>query len=328
MRAYCADRLGSLDDFRIDDVACPRPGAAEILVSVEATALGFVDQLVMRGLYQVKPPTPFVPGGEIVGTVEAVGGDVSDVRPGQRVACWQLGGGLAEQAIVAAEHTVPVPDGLAPRIAAALLLDYITAYYGLFDRGDLKPGQSLLVTGASGGVGSAAVQLAKIFSATVIGLASTDEKRALVASLGASLVIDYRDADWRDSLRAKYPSGIGMVFDPVGGQLFEPCFRSLAKRGRHLVVGFASGDGIPSLPANLPLLKSGELVGVDARYLSESDPGRMRRIMGEIYRLASEGTLMPKIWKEFTLEDAAAAVDALDHPERMGKIVVSPRSPG
>ncbi|SMQ69652.1 NADPH:quinone reductase [Altererythrobacter xiamenensis] len=287
MRAYCGHELGNLEAFALQHFDTPTPGEGELLISVEATALGFVDQLVMRGLYQIKPPTPFVPGGEVVGTVEAVGPGVLGFVPGQRIAAWQFGGGLAEMTIVRQDHAVPVPADLEPAAAASLLLDYLTAYYGLFDRGGLKPGQLVLVTGASGGVGAAAVRLASAASVSVIGLASSDEKREMVSRAGASLVIDYRNENWREELKRAHPSGVDMVFDPVGGGLFEPCFRSLAKRGRHLVVGFASRDSIPSLPANLPLLKSGELVGVDARYLWETDPVRVRQVLSIVLRLST-----------------------------------------
>jgi NADPH:quinone reductase len=324
MRAYCGHELGNLEAFALESVDTPTPADGELLISVEVTALGFVDQLVMRGLYQIKPPTPFVPGGEIVGTVEAVGQEVSGFAPGQRIAAWQFGGGLAEMAIVRQNHAVPVPADLEPAAAASLLLDYLTAYYGLFDRGGLKPGQLLLVTGASGGVGAAAVQLASAASASVIGLASSDEKRVMVSRAGASQVIDYRDEDWRDKLKRAYPSGVDLVFDPVGGGLFEPCFRSLAKRGRHLVVGFASADGIPSLPANLPLLKSGELVGVDARYLWETDPARVRQILSIVLQLAASGRLAPAIGRTFALDDAASAIAYVNDGKRIGKVVVRP----
>ncbi len=280
MKAFQGRRLGTVEDFSLEERGIEAPGAGEILLTVEATSLGFVDALVMRGLYQVQPPLPFTPGGEIVGRVEALGEGVAGFTPGQRIASWQFGGGLAEQAIVEAAKSVAVPDALEAPGASALILDFLTAYYGLFDRGHYQAGQSLLVTGASGGVGSAAIQLAHACGGTVIGLASGDDKMRHVAALGADLVLDYRDPDWRAQLKARYPAGVDRVFDPVGGPLLEACFRSLAKHGRHLVVGFASGDGIPRLPANLPLLKSGELAGVDARHLGESDPTRVRDILG------------------------------------------------
>ncbi|MGN6689713.1 MAG: NADPH:quinone oxidoreductase family protein [Sphingopyxis sp.] len=324
MKAFQGRRLGTVEDFSLEERGIEAPGAGEILLTVEATSLGFVDALVMRGLYQVQPPLPFTPGGEIVGRVEALGEGVAGFTPGQRIASWQFGGGLAEQAIVEAAKSVAVPDALEAPGASALILDFLTAYYGLFDRGHYQAGQSLLVTGASGGVGSAAIQLAHACGGTVIGLASGDDKMRHVAALGADLVLDYRDPDWRAQLKARYPAGVDRVFDPVGGPLLEACFRSLAKHGRHLVVGFASGDGIPRLPANLPLLKSGELAGVDARHLGESDPTRVRDILGIIFRLAGQGRIRAVIDRSYPLADAPAAFRALASDTRIGKIVVTP----
>ena len=324
MKAFQGHRLGAVEDFAIEERTILAPGAGEILLQVEATSLGFVDALVMRGLYQVKPPLPFTPGGEIVGRIEALGEGVTGFAPGQRIASWQVGGGLAERAIVRAASSIVVPEALEAANASALILDFLTAHYGLFDRGHYQADQSLLVTGASGGVGSAAVQLAHACGGTVIGLASEEAKMHHVAALGADLVLDYRDPDWRAELKAHYPAGVDRVFDPVGGSLFEASFRSLAKHGRHLVVGFASGDGIPKLPANLPLLKSGELVGVDARYLGESDPARVRAILGIIFRLAERDRIRAVIDQTFTLTEAPAAFRALASGSRIGKIVVTP----
>jgi NADPH:quinone reductase-like Zn-dependent oxidoreductase len=324
MKAFQGHRLGAVEDFAVEDRPVGAPQAGEILLRVEATALGFVDALVMRGLYQVRPPLPFVPGGEIVGRVEAVGDGVTGFAPGQRVASWQFGGGLAERAIVSAASSVAVPGALEAASASALILDFLTAYYGLFDRGGYRPGQSLLVTGASGGVGSAAVQLAHASGGIVVGLASGEAKMRHVAALGADLVLDYRDPDWRARLKDRHPAGVDRVFDPVGGPLFEACFRSLAKRGRHLVVGFASGDGIPKLPANLPLLKSGELAGVDARYLGESDPARVRTILEIIFGLAERKRISAVIDRTFALADAPAAFESLASATRIGKVVVTP----
>ncbi|WP_422061882.1 NADPH:quinone oxidoreductase family protein [Sphingopyxis sp.] len=324
MKAFRGHRLGAVEDFALEEQSIGAPGAGEILLRVEATSLGFVDALVMRGLYQAQPPLPFTPGGEIVGRVEALGEGVTGFILGQRIACWQFGGGLAEQAVVSAAHSVAVPDALEAAAASSLILDFLTAHYGLFDRGHYRADQSLLVAGASGGVGSAAVQLARACGGTVIGLASGDAKMDHVRALGADLVLDYCDPDWRAQLKARYPAGVDRVFDPVGGPLFEACFRSLAKHGRHLVVGFASGDGIPKLPANLPLLKSGELAGVDARYLGESDPARVCAILGIIFRLAERGLISPVIGASFALADAPAAFAALASRSRIGKIVVTP----
>lgn len=324
MRAFCGNALGEIEGFFIQDTALAEPGYGEILISVEATAIGFVDLLVARGLYQVKPELPFIPGGEIVGRVVRAGEGVSGFAVGQRVATWQFGAGLADQTIIKASHTVHVPDAIDSDMAAAVMLDYLTAYYALFDRSQLRPGQSLLVTGASGGVGSAAIQLAHASSAMGIGLASGGAKRDHVIGMGASAVLDYRDGDWRSQLKVLYPAGVDMVFDPVGGALFELCFRSLAKCGRHLVIGFASGGSIPRLPANLPLLKSADLVGVDARYLWNTNPARVREILTILLGMAARGIIAPVISARFALKDAASAFSALEDPDRIGKIIVRP----
>ena len=324
MREFRGNALGDINGFAIEDVVPDEPGLGEIRVNVEAIALGFVDQLVIRGHYQVKPDLPFTPGGEIVGTIDKIGGGVRGFKAGQRVATWQFGGGLADQVLIKASRTVHVPDELQSIDAAAILLDYLTAYYALFDIGHLKPGQSLLVSGASGGVGSAAIQLAQANSSIAVGLASGDAKRRYVQAIGASTVLDYRDENWRNLLKVQYPDGIDMVFDPVGGALFELCFRSLAKRGKHLIIGFASNDGIPRLPANLPLLKSGALIGVDARYLSETDPARVRQILSILLGMAARRKIAPLIAAQFPLDDAASAFRALSDAERIGKVIVRP----
>ncbi|WP_017672757.1 NADPH:quinone oxidoreductase family protein [Blastomonas sp. AAP53] len=324
MKAFQGHRLGEVEAFAVEERAVGTPGAGEMLLRVEATALGFVDALVMRGLYQVQPAVPFVPGGEIVGRIVALGAGVTGFLPGQRIASWQFGGGLAERAIVKAANSVAVPDDLPSPEASALILDFLTAYYGLFDRGQFQAHYTLLVTGASGGVGSAAVQLAHASGGSVIALASGEAKLRHVARLGADMVLDYRNPDWRAALKARFPGGVDRVFDPVGGSLLEPCFRSLAKHGRHLVVGFASGEGIAKLPTNLPLLKSGELAGVDARYLGESDPERVREILGVIFRMASRQQIRPVIAQTFALADAPAAFRALAAGDRIGKVVVLP----
>lgn len=323
-RAYCSESLGDLSAFRLRDVVPTAPQEGQLRLMVEATALGHVDALVMKGLYQIRPPVPFTPGGEIVGRVEALGAGVSGFTVGDRVACWQFGEGLADQAIVYARTAVSVRDRLGSVETASFLLDFLTAYHGLFDRGRLQAGQTVLVAGASGGVGSAAIQLARNAAAQTIALASGRDKMAYVAALGANHVVDYRKPNWREEVRAVIPGGVNLVFDPVGGAVFEPCFRSLAKRGRHLVIGFAAGGAIPSLPSNLVLLKSGELVGVDVRYLAAFDPGRVRRILSIILGMAADARISRSIAKVYSLSQAAAAIAALGDSDRIGKIVVAP----
>jgi NADPH:quinone reductase len=259
-----------------------------------------------------------------VGSIDACGPEAGAWEQGTMVACWQFDGGLAEYAICPAERIVAVPEQVDPAVCAATILDYLTAYYALFDRGGLQAGHNVLVLGAAGGVGAAAVRLAALSGARVIGAASSEEKRAYICQLGAEHSFDYRDPDWRSLVKARFPEGVDRVFDPVGGDCFEPAFRSLAKRGRHLVVGFASGAGIPALPANLTLVKSAELVGVDARYLADTDPHRTRQIMHRILSLAASGAISPRIAGEYPLAQAAEAFTALADRDRIGKVVVRP----
>lgn len=324
MRALAGDSLGGPEVFSLRTLPVPDPGRGEVLIKVEAVSFGYVDGLIARGLYQLKPPVPYVPGAEIVGRVVAVGPDVTNLRIGDRVATWQLarGGGAADYALLDAGWTVAVPEGLDAAGVAGMMLDYLTASYALFDRGGLKPGEGVLVLGAAGGVGSAAVRLAAGAGAIVVAGASTAAKRQMALDCGAAAAIDYLADDWRDALRAVQPTGgISVVVDTVGGPTFEGAFRSLAKGGRHLVLGFAGGD-IPRLPANLPLLKSGALIGVDARHLVESDIGRAKQIWNELLEQVASGTLALRTVHTFPLERSGEALSALLDRDKPGKTVV------
>jgi len=324
MRAFIGTTYGSIDSFSIDEVALPEPGTGQIRVRIQAAALGFVDGLMLKGKYQIQPPLPYIPGGEIAGVVDAVGPDVKGIGVGQRVMTWQLGGGLAEYVVVNADDVDLVAEGLSPSIAAAMLVDYQTSHYALFERGRLAATDTVLVLGATGGVGAAAVQMAVRAGAHVIAAASTEDKRKMALALGASSAIDYRRPDWRDSLKDAAPGGsIDVVFDPVGGDTFEPAFRSLAKEGRYLVVGFAGGR-IPALPANLALLKSASLVGVDIRHFLSRQPERARRVRASLARQVMTGLLKPPVIMPFTLDQARLAIEATMSRERRGKVVVQP----
>ena len=250
MRAFVGTSLGSVDNFVLDHLPTPEPGKGQVRIRTQAAALGFVDGLMVQGRYQIKPPLPYVPGGEIVGVVEAIGPEVEALRVGQRVVTWQLGGGLAEQTVVSAVDVDVLEDGVSSVAAASMLVDYQTSHHALFDVAAISAGDTVLVLGATGGVGSAAVQMAARAGAYVIAAASTHEKRLAALSLGAHDSVP----DWRTELKLKAPGGvIDVVFDPIGGAMLEPAFRSLGKEGRYLVVGFASGS-IPALPVNLALL--------------------------------------------------------------------------
>lgn len=324
MLALTSDALGPPETYDFRHMPVPEPGEGQVRLRIEAVALGYVDALIAGGGYQHKPTAPYVPGAEIVGTVDQIGPNVSGVAIGQRVASWQLlaGGGLAEFALAPAHMLIPLPDRLSSVVAASMLLDHLTAWYALFDRGGLKPGESVLVLGAGGGIGSAAVQLAANAGARVVAAAGTPQKRDYATALGAEFAIDYRAPDWREAMRAKLGSALDLVFDPVGGASFEPAFRSLGKNGRHLILGFAGGE-VPKLPANLPLLKNGALLGIDARHLFESDIARAMAIWDAVFTQAAEGHLPPRLLRAYTLAQAREAFTALRHQDAPGKIVVT-----
>src|SRR5215217_1293526 len=326
MRKFVGSEYGSLDAFTLSEGEIPQPAEGEVRLKVEATALGFVDGLIASGRYQIRPPLPYVPGGEIAGTVDATGPGVDAVVVGDRVVTWQLGGGLAEYVTVETRAVDKIPAGLDAIAAAAMLVDYQTAHYALFERGQLCKGETVLVLGATGGVGSAAVQLAARAGAYVIAAASTERKREMARQLGAAATIDSRAPDLRTQLKAAAPQGsVNVIVDPVGGETFEAMFRSLAKEGRHLVVGFASGS-IPSLPANLPLLKSASLVGVEIRHFLASQPVKAREVLTALFESVVSGTLRPPAVATFPLDRAAEALAATMQRDKAGKIVVLPTS--
>ena len=310
------------------EVPTPDAGPGQVRIRIEATALGFVDGLMVRGRYQIRPDLPYVPGGEIAGVVDAVGAGVQEVQIGDRVVTWQLGGGLSEYTVVSATDVHVFGPGISSAVAAAMLVDYQTAHYGLFDRGRVGAADTVLVLGASGGVGSASVQLAARTGATVIAAASTSQKREWAMSLGAQLTVDYLSPDWRAELRSKAPGQVvDVVVDPVGSDMFEPAFRSLGKDGRYLVVGFAGGK-IPTLPVNLALLKSATLLGVEIRHFLSTQPERARRIRSALFSMVQSGTLKPPRIASYALNRSNDAIAATMSREKEGKVVihVSPAS--
>jgi NADPH:quinone reductase-like Zn-dependent oxidoreductase len=251
---------------------------------------------------------------------------VQGIAVGQRVVTWQLGGGLAEQAVVDAGDIDVVEDGLGAVVAASLLVDYQTAHHALFDVASIGAGETVLVLGAAGGVGAAAVQMAARAGLRVIAAASTPEKRQAALALGAYDTVDYSVPDWRLELKRKAPAGVvDIVFDPIGGQTFEPAFRSLAKEGRYLVVGFASGH-IPTLPVNLALLKNAALLGVEVRHLLSRDPAKARRVRHGLFAMVKAGHLQPPHVVAFPLERSREALLATSDRGRLGKVLVVPKA--
>jgi NADPH2:quinone reductase len=323
MRAVLGDQLGPPENYRLVELPMPQPGRGQIRLRVHACALGYADGLIAQGRYQVRPPLPYVPGCEFSGVVDAIGPEVAPGLLGQRVAAQNFGGGLADYALAPAASAQATPDALDDAEAAAFWADYATALHALRDRARLVPGETVLVLGAAGGVGLAAIQVAVALGGEVIAAASRADKRAAAQRAGATRTIDYTAADWTEQLKAMTSQrGVDVIFDPVGGSTFEPAFRRLAWGGRHLVIGFTGGS-IPALPANLALLKGASLVGVDVRqFATMHEPELARRERGELAEMVRTGHLRPVIGARFALVDFRAALAACQQRDRIGKTVV------
>ena len=321
MKAAVADTLESLESYRLKDVDMPVAGPGQVLIKVAACGVGYVDSLVALGRYQVKPPVPHTPGQEVAGTVEAVGEGVAHVAPGDRVMT-MTGKGFAEYAVAAAPMVVKLPDALSFAEGASLPLNYITAMHALKDRGAVAQGETVLVFGAAGGVGSAGIQVAKALGARVIAAASTEEKRAFALAHGSDLAIDTSPEGWRDRLKALTEGkGPNVILDPVCGPLFELAFRSLAWRGRHLVVGFVGGP-IPALPSNLTLMKGAALLGVDVRQYLQYET---KRAIGDLHQLAEwagEGKIKPPVGRTYPFAEFGEAMVFALSGQGTGKVVL------
>ncbi len=321
MRRVEADSLESIAAYRLVDVDRPRAGPGEVLVKVAACGVGYVDALVSLGRYQVKPALPHTPGQEIAGRVEALGEGVQGLEPGNRVLA-TVSGGFAELVAVKSTAVVRIPERMSFAEAAGFRVNYLTALHGLRDRGALVRGERLVVLGAAGGVGAAALQVGKVLGAEVIAAASTPEKREFAKRLGADATIDTASEGWRDRLKAACGGqGPDVVFDPVCGALFEPAFRSLVWGGRHLVVGFVGGP-IPALPANLTLMKGSALVGVDVRQFLLFEPDRGRAYLDELLGWVADGRLSPPVGRRFALAEFAEALEYAFSGRGLGKTIL------
>jgi NADPH2:quinone reductase len=324
MKALLCTRLGGPDDLELRDLPDPAPGPGEAVVRVEAAALNFFDTLIIAGKYQTKPSLPFSPAAEFAGTVESVAPDVAMIKPGDRVAGY-IGYGAARERVAAPAHAlIRLPDGLDPERAAGLIVTYGTSYYALKDRGGLKPDETLVVLGASGGVGLAAVELGKIMGARVIACASSTDKLAFARQHGADEVVNYADEDLRDALkRLSGEHGIDVVYDPVGGAQAEPALRALGWEGRFLVIGFAAGE-IPKLPLNLVLLKSCDVRGIFWGAWIAREPEKHHANTAELLAWCAAGKLSAHVHRTYRLEEAAAALRSLSDRSVMGKVVLRP----
>lgn len=322
MRAVRVAEYGSPKNLTVEDVPEPAPGKGELLLAVEAAGLGYVDALLVQGAYQVKTPLPFIPGSEVAGRVEAVGEGVSEKLVGTRVMALSPRGALAEKIALPAAVCTPLPDNMSAEAAAGFLVSYCTALYGFDNCGKLQPGETVLVLGAAGGVGMAAIDVAKAMGAKVIAAASTAEKRNAAIAHGADMALDYSKEDWRKSLDGMIgKSAVDIVYDPVGGAFSETAFRCLAPGGRHLVVGFAAGD-IPKLPLNLALLKRASLVGVDWGGEIRADPAANVPLMKKLTEWVVDGKIHPEPAATFPLEEAGAVLQSLLERRSVGKPVI------
>lgn len=325
MRALICNEFAPLEALRVGELPEPRPAAGEVTIRVRAAGINFYDTLIVQGKYQVKPPFPFSPGGEVAGEVVAVGEGVGHVRPGDRVCAFTSYGGYAEVCKAKASQTWPLPDAVAFDAAAAGLVTYGTAWFGLHDRARMKAGETVLVLGAAGGVGLAAVQIAKAAGARVIAAAGSAERLALCREHGADDLIDYTTTDLKDAVKAATDgNGADIVVDVVGGAYTEAALRATAWRGRILIIGFAAGE-IPRIPANLLLLKGCDMGGVFWDELMRREPAEAARQVAAVLACFADGSLEPPITRACTLDGAVAAMQALAARQVAGKLIVLPQ---
>ena len=323
MRAVLCKVLGPPEKLVVEDVPSLKAGKGQVVVSVKAAGVNFPDTLIIQGKYQFKPEPPFSPGGEVAGMIKEVGEDVTGVKPGDRVIAAATWGGFAQELVADADRLVPMPDEMDFVSASAFVLTYGTSYHALKDRAQLQAGETLLVLGASGGVGLSAIQIGKAMGARVIAAASSDTKLAVCKSNGADELINYASEDLRLRVKAITAGrGVDVVDDPVGGSYSEPALRDMAWNGRFLVVGFAAGD-IPKIPLNLALLKGCSIVGVFWGAFTKNEAQKNRRNNEELMRLFVAGKVKPHIHATYPLERAAEALNEVLLKRVSGKVVLT-----
>jgi len=322
MNAWLCETLDGIAAMKWRELPTPEPLPGEVRIAIKAASLNFPDLLIVEGKYQFKPALPFVPGAEFSGLVDAVGEGVGHLKVGDPVAAIAGTGGFATHASVDATRVLPLPPGFALDDAAAFAFTYGTSHHALIDRAALQPGETVLVLGAAGGVGSSALQIAKAAGARVIAATSSDEKCALCTALGADATLNYSTANVREALKALTGGkGPDVVYDPVGGDLAEPVFRSIAWRGRYLVVGFAQG-GIPALPWNLALLKGASIVGVFWGDFVKREPKASAAALAQLARWYGEGRIKPVIDQRLPMSELPAAFERMGRRQVMGKMVM------
>jgi NADPH2:quinone reductase len=323
MKAVLCKAFGPPESLVVEDVPSPKPGAGEVVVSVCAASVNFPDVLIIQNKYQFKPPLPFSPGSELAGVVKEAGPGVEAFKAGDRVIAFTTYGAFAEEVKTDASRLLPLPAKMSFEEGAAFLLTYATSDHALRDRGALKAGETLLVLGAAGGVGIAAIEIGVALGARVIACASADDKLAVCRQHGAHETINYATEDLRERIKALTDGkGVDVVYDPVGGPYSEPAFRSIAWRGRFLVVGFAAGE-IPKLPLNLALLKGASIVGVFWGDFARREPRAFAESVAQLGRWYSEGRLKPHVSATFPLERAVDALKQMAARQVKGKVVLT-----
>ena len=322
MKAVVCHAYGPPERLTVEELAPLTPGRGQVVLSVKACGVNFPDTLIIQGLYQFKPSPPFSPGAEVAGVVKAVGAGVDHLKPGDRVISVAAYGGFAEEVVADATAVILMPDSIAFDVASSFVMTYGTALYALKDRAHLQSGETLLVLGAAGGVGLAAVELGKALGARVIAAASSEDKLAICRQYGADATINYVSEDLKERIKElTSDQGVDVVVDPVGGGYSEPALRGMAWNGRYLVIGFTTGE-IPRIPLNLPLLKGCSIVGVFWGSFHAREPQHSQENLRELLRWLQKGTLKPHISARYPLEQAADALNDLIHRRVVGKAVL------
>jgi len=326
MHAWLCESPTGVDALVWKELPTPQPGPGQVLIEIKAASLNFPDLLIVQNKYQMKPPLPFVPGSEYAGIVQALGEGVTHLQVGQNVACLSGTGGFGTHTLASAALCMPLPKSFSYVDAAAFIMIYATSWHALIDRAQLKAGETVLILGAAGGVGTAAIQIAKAAGARVVAAASTDEKCELCKSIGADLTINYTQTGlptgFRDAIKAATGGkGPDVIYDPVGGEFAEPAFRSIAWRGRYLVVGFAAGP-IPSLPFNLTLLKGASLVGVFWGDFARKEPEANTHMMSELAKWYEAGKIKPVIDRTMPMAELKSAYAHMGSRGVKGKLVM------
>jgi len=322
MKAVLCKQYGLPDTLVIEDIASLAPAAGQVIVSMRAAGVNFPDALIIQGKYQMKPPLPFSPGTELAGVVKAVGAEVRAIKPGDAVIAYAGYGAYAEEVAVDAHACIRMPPGVDFKVAASFMMTYGTSYHALKDRAHLQAGETLLVLGAAGGVGSAAIELGKLMGARVIAAASSADKLEACTQLGADATINYASEDLREAVkRISAGKGVDVIYDPVGDKYAEPAMREMAWGGRYLVIGFAGGD-IPKIPLNLPLLKGFAIVGVFWGNFTRNEPQRHAANVQDLLGWIASGKLKPLVSTAYPLTQAARALKDMMERKVKGKVVL------